>query len=86
MFKKQSIGYVIKVDNDSYFKGGVSAEKIEGNLTMNIAKAKIYSRESNALEQLKYLELNFKRHRIYTTFQVVKVEVKEVEDEKDIEK
>ncbi len=71
-------GYVIKVDGDTYFNGGISADNIGSHFSKNIAKAKIYSRENNALEQLKYLELNLTRHKIYTTLQLIKVEIKEI--------
>ena len=73
--------YVIKRDDGKYFTGGISADNIGSHFTSNIAKAKIYSRWSNALEQLKYLITSLTRKGVEARARLVRVEVKEIQEQ-----
>ena len=73
--------YVIKRDDGKYFTGGISADLIENNFTKSIAKAKIYVRWSNALEQLKYLTVSLTRKGIEARARLVRVEVQEIQEQ-----
>ena len=71
--------YVIKRIDGQYFTGCVSADNIASHFSRSVAKAKIYVRWSNAVEQLKYLVVSLARKGIESRARLVIVEIKEIE-------